>query len=534
MLKTLFKKQLLEFASVCFQSKKKGERRTKGATIGMVVLFAFCYLALAASFFGMSMLFQENYLKTGHNGLYFSMLGVIALLVNVIGSIFMTYSVLYQAKDNDFLLSMPIPPRMILLVRMASIYVMGLIFSSCVMLPAMIVYWIFAPVTFVSVVLQFLSLLLIGFLALSISCILGFLIALLVSKIRSKAVFSLLSVALILGIYYICYFKLNKWLEDAAGKAESVEAGFRKYLLPLSLMGEGCTGRILPFLGFAAIALLLFVLVCAVVSSNFTRIVTRSGSAAKKSTQKAVIEASRPEKALIRREYKHFLSSPAYMMNPGLGLILALVLAAALIIKKNDMDVLLSQISAETPGFLSFFPVAGFIAISFILSTAAFSAPSVSLEGKYLWILRSLPVDPKKVLNAKLRMHFELCAVPGLIAAAVFCIVTKISIFAAAAMILSILAYIAFTDTAGLALNLRHPRFDWTSETVVIKQSMPVSITLFGGWLVSIILGVLYFLIAGVLDPAVYLLIIAVLLTVLSALLYRYITNKGVQIFNEL
>ena len=40
------------------------------------------------------------------------------------------------------------------------------------------------------------------------------------------------------------------------------------------------------------------------------------------------------------------------------------------------------------------------------------TAPSVSLEGKSLWLMQSLPVTPWQVLKAKLSMQIILTAVP--------------------------------------------------------------------------------------------------------------------------
>ena len=60
--------------------------------------------------------------------------------MGVVGSVFITYSTLYQAKDNDLLLSMPIPVSKILFTRLFGVYVMGLLFEVLVMIPALIVW----------------------------------------------------------------------------------------------------------------------------------------------------------------------------------------------------------------------------------------------------------------------------------------------------------------------------------------------------------------------------------------------------------
>ena len=48
--------------------------------------------------------------------LYFTLMGLVAIFLGAFGSVFNTYSSLYLAKDNDLLLSLPIPLRVIISV----------------------------------------------------------------------------------------------------------------------------------------------------------------------------------------------------------------------------------------------------------------------------------------------------------------------------------------------------------------------------------------------------------------------------------
>lgn len=46
------------------------------------------------------------------------------------------------------------------------------------------------------------------------------------------------------------------------------------------------------------------------------------------------------------------------------------------------------------------------------------AAPSISLEGKNLWLLQSLPVKPWQALRAKLSVQLLLTSIPALFASA--------------------------------------------------------------------------------------------------------------------
>ncbi|MEI3339931.1 MAG: hypothetical protein V8R80_08310 [Eubacterium sp.] len=72
--------------------------------------------------------------------LYFLLTGLIGIALGAFGSIFNTYASLYQAKDNAFLPSMPIPVTQLLTVRLSGVYVMGLFYQLLVMVPVLIKY----------------------------------------------------------------------------------------------------------------------------------------------------------------------------------------------------------------------------------------------------------------------------------------------------------------------------------------------------------------------------------------------------------
>ena len=59
--------------------------------------------------------------QAGLDWFYFSLMGGISILLNIIGGIFASKTVLFDAKDNELLLSMPIPPFLILAGRMLSL-----------------------------------------------------------------------------------------------------------------------------------------------------------------------------------------------------------------------------------------------------------------------------------------------------------------------------------------------------------------------------------------------------------------------------
>src|SRR5699024_9310791 len=73
--------------------------------------------------------------QAGLDWFYFSLMGGISILLNIIGGIFASKTVLFDAKDNELLLSMPIPPFLILAGRMLSLLFLAYLWQIFVMLP---------------------------------------------------------------------------------------------------------------------------------------------------------------------------------------------------------------------------------------------------------------------------------------------------------------------------------------------------------------------------------------------------------------
>lgn len=146
MIKALLKKQLLEVFSWLYVDKKSGKSRSKNGIILYVLLYVVLFCFLGGMFFTMALPLCEPLVSAGLGWLYFALMSLMAIAFGVFGSVFSTYSSMYLAKDNDLLLSMPIPPSIILFVRLCGVYLIGLMYELIVMVPTAI-GWVLVLIT---------------------------------------------------------------------------------------------------------------------------------------------------------------------------------------------------------------------------------------------------------------------------------------------------------------------------------------------------------------------------------------------------
>lgn len=173
-------------------------------------------------------------------------------------------------------------------------------------------------------------------------------------------------------------------------------------------------------------------------------------------------------------------------------------------------------------------------AVCMITTMNDITAPSVSLEGRNIWLVQSLPVSGFQVLMAKLKLHLILTLIPAAILVMSVEIVLKPSAVFAVLIPLTVLAFIIFMALTGLVLNLKMPNLTWTNEIVPIKQSLNVMIALFGGWVVVVGTGALYMLLMDILSPAVYLGCTAAVIFAGAIGLLFWLRKKGAVIFETL
>ena len=534
MLKALLKKQFLEMNSFYFRDRKTGKARSKTKALLYIGLFALLMAILGAVFFFLAWQVADAMVPAGLDWLFFALAGMVSIVMGVFGGVFNTYAGLYHAKDNEMLLAMPIPPSRILISRLVSVYAMGLMYEAMVFLPSIIAYWVVAPVTALSVICPILVMLLLGFFVLTLTCALGWVVALISSKLKNKSFITVILSLAFLAAYYTVFSKFSQYVETLLTHMNEVGDVVRAKLFPFYHMGLASTGKPLSLLITAAIVLALLALTVLILSRSFVKIATANRGMKKKAYRIGAMKASGAKRALLYKERKRFTSSPTYMLNCGMGLVLLPAAAVFVLIKVAGSRSGIAELMDALAEYTVLVPVFLTAIVCMGLSMICVSAPSISLEGKNLWIVQTMPVSMWDVIMAKLEFHVLLSVLPG-----IFCVVLSGWMFSLGAetillMALTALAFICLMAECGLTMNLLRPNLTWTNETVVVKQGMSVFVALFGGWAVSIVIGGGYYFLYKTLNPQTYLALVIAALLIADALLLRWLKNRGARILKNL
>lgn len=523
---------MAEFANFMMGTIGSKKKASKPKMFGFGLLMVY----VAASFIVMFGMLFDQLVVPFHllhiDWLYFSFTAMIAFAMMFIGSIFAAQSQLYDSKDNDLLLSMPVPPKYILASRMVMLMAFNYIFELLVILPAGTIYAMNAPVSAagsISFVLIFGALPLLAF---AVAGIFGWGLAIVSSKVRRKSLVTMILSLAFLGAYFYGYSKINKYIQILIASGDIIAGKVKGAALPVYWLGNAIAGKNVVHLIFSLLCMIIpFVAAYAVLSATFIKVATTKRGFVKIKYEEKDMQVGTADSALFLKELKHFTSSPGYMMNGAIGVIFMLIAAGALIVRQD----LVMQLAAGIPGITKHIGPTAVFALCLFSSTVIISAPSISLEGQNLWIAQSLPVASRDILMAKVKLHLAITMPAVLAAAGVFSWVLRPGFAMTACIILAPAVFTVFCALFGVAVNLKFPKFDWISETQAVKQGISTMISMFGTAAMVLAPGALYMKFLSEHVPAeIYIAGYTLILALAGYALYRWLMTGGARIFEKL
>ena len=518
-------------SSFRFSGGKKKRRAASG--LGALIFMAVLALYLSGTY---SFMFAAQLAPIGMLKLEILMMSVLAVVMGLVFTLFAAQGVIFGGRDNDLMLAMPVSAFSLMLARTLALYVENLVFTLFIMMPAGVAYLVFGGGGgAVFLIVLTLCTLFLALVPTFFSLIFGFVLAWASGKLggRSKLLSNLLYLAAF-AVFMVLLMRMNLAMGDLASYAMGIEGAFSGWGLPFLLLAQAaCEGSILSLLGFVAFCVAPFLLVVWLFAGRYKKIVTSLGARSARSDYRlGRVSASGARRALLKKEAGKFFGTPIYLFNSGMGLILLLGAAAAALVFKSKLGGLLAELEAAGSG-LPVLPLAA-LAVCFLLSTVMITAPSISLEGKQLWILKEAPISARGVFLVKVGFQL-LLELPSLLLSTI-CLAFALGLSAVDWLLLFALGAALSVCTAllGLFANLCMPKLDAPNDTVVVKQSASVMVAMLGGMGLVLAGAVLFVLTRGLLGPTLALLPGLVLFLAGCAVLWRLLATRGEQMFLEL
>jgi ABC-2 type transport system permease protein len=409
------------------------------------------------------------------------------------------------------------------------LYVTGIIYAALIMIPAFIVYVRNVDVNFLFYILFFITLLVIPMIPLVVSSIIGSLITAISSRFKHKNIINyILTIGLFVVIMVYSASLENMKAIDMANIGKSMIDMFNG-IYPLVSMYNNIlsNSNILSLILFIALPIILFMVYIKLMVIFYSKINDGLSSYKKNKKYKiGVLKRNTPLLALYKKELKRYFSSVIYVTNTAMGAIMLTLSVIGIVIAGGDK---INQILGM-PGFSTAISSIGPLIMGAFCMLNCSTHSSISLEGKNLWIIKSLPVDTKKIFYSKIMVNLTILVPAILINSTIFCIYLKTNLIMTLYMFITPLIYSLFISIIGLIINLHFPIFNWKNEIKVIKQSMSSFIAIFVGMGIAIIPFTIKYSMSNELFTTIV--TSAVLLITIAS--YLYMNSYGIKIFNKL
>ncbi len=527
----------LFIGSVSGKDKKGNVKRlSPGAIAGYTVLYAFLFLLLFGVMFMFAFSMAMVLVPAGGGDFYYGIFAIAALTVVFLLSIFETKSELFECKDNELLLALPIKPSHIVVSRIFSVLVLNYLIGGIMLAPAIISYAICGG-GIVGTVGGAVLLLTVPLLATALSAGVGYGVAHVAAKMKSKTFITLTASIVFLLIYFVAYFGLISRFDTLVSEESVNIAEILNQYSAICAIGSIATFSPIPFIIFVLLTTLVTSAAYFVISKNYIAIITASHSTKKKRYEARRLEQGSVFAALARKEMARYLSSANYILNSSLGVLFAVLITGFIVFQSGNLPELISsafELEEIAFPFADILPAALISALMLCFGMNTVSASALSLEGQNLDILKSMPISSKSILLAKTVPHILVNAPISAVCGLVLAIATKCAPVYYFFYVLIPPAMNVFSAFVGILLNVAFPKFEFSNEVQVIKQSFAVFLAMIAFMLLSV--GVFFLsLFAAIFGLGVFAFtIILCLVVALDAVLYFVIAGPAARKLDRL
>ncbi|GAA0125708.1 ABC transporter permease [Clostridium sp. CTA-19] len=461
--------------------------------------------------------------------LYFGVIGSTALIFFT--SLYKAQGFLFGQKDFDFLMALPLKSYTILLSKLLNLVVINYLVEIIVMVPPAIIYFINSNSNFLNVISFIILFIFVPFIPIVVASIIAFIISYVSSRMKYKNLATIIMSFIAVILFMAISMNLDNSISPEALDVNGICNMLKKAYLPSYYFTLAI--KDLNFLyasNFILLSIAVFSLFIYVFNKSFKVINSKLMETYKKDNYKMKdLAESSQLKALIKKEMKRYFSSSVYVLNTFFGIVLLTIVSIIALFFGQDqlMKILDIPVAKDLIGNFVI------VIMSFCVVMTCTTSSSISLESNNLWILKSSPIRTIDIFKSKIIFNLSLILPAVIINSVLLAIAFKATLIQLLWYLIIPTLYGITVAIGGLIINLYFPKLVWTSETVVVKQSLSSFLGVMLG-MVIVVIPVISFIFLKIKNINIFISILALVLICIIFILCNILKNKGVELFNKL
>ena len=491
-------------------------------------------LVLAGYMGGYMYTLLEQFKPMNQQSVALSLFAFLFSIVVIFEGLYKASSLLFNCKDDQLLFSLPVDKKTILFVRMFKFYAFEFLFNGIFLGPAMIVYGINMNMTWLFYLLSVIALFILPIIPIVISSFFGFITTYISSKFKGKnLVQTIITMSILLLVLYYSY-NMDAVMNALTNNAQRIENFITKWYYPvgayISLVKDF---NIITLLIWLLINIVIFVISVLIIGKVYFKLNSKMKSVSVVHNKKPYVIKSRSRLAsFVKKEFSRFVSTPVFITNAGFGL------ACVAVSFKYDAIIngLASKMEGVSPDmFMNYMPLALMGLLAFSAFMTSITSSMISLEGKSINILKSLPIKSSMIVLYKVITAMVIMIPCLLLGDIIVFVVFKFDIVSIICILYATILFPFIAELIGIMANLKYPKMDATNDTEVVKQSTSSMVSVFGGMFLAMIsIGILVGLAQAGLSNGVAQIVFLIIFTILAGLLWLRLTKISDKRFDEI
>ncbi len=509
-----------------FRKSKK-----KAIFLGIMLLYSLCvFLGMFGyMFFDLGKLFSEL-------GVVEILLMYMFIYVFAISSIMVLLRAngyLFRYKDYEILEPLPIPHRTVFFAKSTVMMIVTYFSLIIFVLPIAFAYFYHAGFSVVGLLMFIVGFLFIPLISVVVFSLISMIIARLTSRFRKSNLLNIIFMLVVFIGVTMLFMSFNvSEDENPLLNQQGFIAGLGEIYLPMMWFVKAIHNHdIVSLILLIAINGIPFYLFLILVQPLSTKTNQKGLSVVTRKNNKAVKYRARTLfSTLVMKEIRKFFSVPIYAVNAGFGpLILVILGVLSVIYKTKIMEFMINAV-----GLGIAFPLIVAVVIGFSLSMVYTSSISLSLEGKNFWIIKSLPIQPELVMNAKIAFNVLLGLPFAYFALTMIAISFAFPFMDFLVLVFLFTAISLMVSAMDAFINLHFPKFEFMNDTEVVKQSMGSLIGVFGGMGILVLDGIGFYFLEKTLSWQLSLAVVSVFDMAVFGLFFTLVNKSAPKLFAKM
>lgn len=516
-----------------FNKIRNSETKDKVKIASVALMFITCFVFLGYYIFKMCFMLSDLLLNQNKLELLLVLGFISGVLFSLITSIYKVPSYLFNSKDFELLRSLPIKESTILTSKIIMLVFTNYLFLiPCMFIPG-IVYFIKSDISWIFFVYLACSFLVTPLIPIIISSVISFFIGNISSKFKYKNAILIVGSIALLVAYIAMIGHMDTIAQKLLENSSSIIEAVSKLYPPVNYYVEGLQNNsFLDILMFIVISIVPFIIFIILFAKIFKTLNSKMNESYKANNYELrELKTSSSTVALITKEFNRYFSSYIYVLNTSIGVILLPIFSIAIVVFGAEKINLLLNLNIDT----NMIKPQIILMVLFMIITSCTTHCSISLEGKNLWVLKSLPIKVTSIFKSKIFMNLILITPVAIVSFIPIAMKLKFDTYFIMIMTATILAVSIFTALIGIIANLIFPNLEWKNEVAVVKTSISVMVTIFGSMIyLGSFVFISYFIKIEINQINMYLLVSTIITFTINIFLWMFIKTKGVKIFKNL